>query len=611
MMFLKMQTRVGSWSEELPRPVGSRDEVQSICCHLSLHHICSCRARFADESSPTQQHFHYQHPVRRRSGASPTTLPAFCCNMLTSLPYHVLYRIAELLAAPVSQNRNAKPTSLNLALAAPVFYVPCMRAAIRLAEASPTNHTTFVGSDSIDADSWSEWIPGDIVVTGFDDDGHAVDEINWYLVLLPRRQDRTFLPYPNVNAQDGDVEEDENSDYGSNSCNDLIANDRNVAGGSIGLANQDSCALGRIHTGSDISRRWSLLRVPHTQICRYEVVQDYGYPIPSLCKSLMVYGTTPAVHLPASVVELILIEPEVPDVADASFMFSQLPCNVQHLLLFSVFNGNAAIVWGELFANFPPTLRRLHLANDGAGSIGEPTRSALAALLRRSPGLREFKLEWFTSCGLDAIVAALPRTGLQRLSFEITGALSADELARIASCLPAEVDRLQLQLHFYSQPEHGARSFGEHFSITVHDLDLAFDGAASSACRYMQLSGRLQRLKLTSQGLGDVPALIALLGRLPPSLEYLELIFWPLGGTSALPKLASCVLPRLKSLRLVSCGLKAHDFDVMIGKWPPTLRRLDLAGNDFDVRPNGLPQGLSKLICDVWGEVPLSGYQVM
>ncbi|KAJ3358212.1 hypothetical protein GGF32_000568 [Allomyces javanicus] len=100
-------------------------------------------------------------------------------------------------------------------------------------------------------------------------------------------------------------------------------------------------------------------------------------------------------------------------------------------------SAEAVIAWVALFTNLPSTLKRLRLAYDGCGVIAVPVQSALVALLRRYSMLRTFQLEHFTQDGFDELFAALPRTGLRFLAFDLN-----DELfdgAELAHLVPEDL----------------------------------------------------------------------------------------------------------------------------------------------------------------------------
>ncbi|KNE60289.1 hypothetical protein, variant [Allomyces macrogynus ATCC 38327] len=459
------------------------------------------------------------------------------------------------------------PTHLHLAFVAPSCFVPCLLVAIRSAEMVAHRSVTFVDSDRIDFGRFSPR-PGDLVdASNYDDAGHArlqTHDGKWYLVLPPRGHDRTFLPYSSLSTE------------------------------------EDRVKSGRLpvfkNTTHRLSPRMSLIPVPSTQLRRCSLGR-HRFTIPPFCQSLNVISTTlpsSTESFPGSIIDLALIEPLLPDVDKASSIFTRLPCSLQRLQLTSDFSGNRAIVWGTLFSLLPPTLKQFRIRNVSL-KIDEPARSELALLLHRLPALRVFILNCCLSGGFDVILAALPRTGLQQLVLGIYRDLTGTEAAHIATLLPAAVDRLELRITAKSSAD--SHAFGAHFLTAARDLDISFQGAASSACRDLPLSSALQRLRVAGDN-GDVNALISLLGRLPPALTHLELVYWPLGGTAAMAVLASRPLPQLVSLRIVACNLKAADLVVMEGQWPP-VKVLDLSGNDFEVVPERMPQGLTKFVCHI------------
>ncbi|KAJ3358734.1 hypothetical protein GGF32_010014 [Allomyces javanicus] len=113
--------------------------------------------------------------------------------------------------------------------------------------------------------------------------------------------------------------------------------------------------------------------------------------------------------------------------------------------------------------------------------------------------------------------------------------------------------------------------------------------------RQLHLAPTLRELVLGRMQNLDAMGLEYVVDRLPATLERLVLRGWPLAQSAAISVLARFLPPRIKSLGLTECSLTTADLDQFAGRWPLSLRELNLSANRLTIAPMDLPPHLQVL----------------
>ncbi|KNE67047.1 hypothetical protein AMAG_12125 [Allomyces macrogynus ATCC 38327] len=505
---------------------------------------------------------------------------------LHCLPIDVLNHLAHVLAMGT---RDEHAALMELALAAPIFHAPCMRAAIRTTTAS------FISTSTV----WFDRQEQDQVhlsassVKTFVRAAKQLKSDQWYLVLVLRGGNRAPVLQPqhlSTHDQDWPVR---------------------------------------------AFRRWSLLPVPFRQICNfYMYFNDRGrgedrdedededeysslqtQTIPPFCRHLALSGRVPweALRLPSSLVQLDLWRDVVlPDSRLARNVFTRLPRTLRALKIHTLVRARSdESALAVLLDHVPKkTVRFLDVAL-GPDKPLALTVGALARLIARSPGLTRLSIDGCDrlSSWDPTVLSLLPRKGMRdlKLLFAYGMMPSGDDviaLAQIAAGLPTTVESFT-----WSMAQSWRRGqlndttvlhpIVAHFPLATRSLSLEFPTWDAVMGASLPLTLPLQSLHLEfaprSEKTSDFLAgLVAVVSRIPATVVDLTLQEWPIGsGTLVLPALAQHLPPRIVSLTLGHCRLTSADLEQFT--WPSTLRRLDLGGNGLTVGPARLPSRLQEL----------------
>ncbi|KNE68053.1 hypothetical protein AMAG_13226 [Allomyces macrogynus ATCC 38327] len=532
-----------------------------------------------------------------------TTLhsPTGPAPMLQQLPSIVLDHLARVLASSESECKQ-NHALLHLALAAPVFYAPCIRVAIRstmafFADASVPRR------DPNQADV-VKLTPSSIGKLIYD---REIDQ--WYLVLPLRSSERAL-----VQRAQGDAKVDmsfgaSNMDY-LNHFDEMNPSFRTVPA----------------------SRRWSLLPVPFRMIAHFHMNfaqaggrdgSCYGYDllaiprlhtIPSFCQRLVLSGNVPlhTLDLPRSLDRLdFAFDAVLPDPTVVPDAFDHLPRTLRALTMgTSALGKSNELALAALLNHVPTTLRFLDMSFS-SGTLLAPIVAALARLIVRAPGLSGLSIsgcdqfsEWD-----PATFASLPRTGMQYLDLVLQRGGSgrpenAAALARLVAGFPTTVESfswmMQRSWHYGRRADATSlHSIVARFPLATRQLSVSLPSWDAVIGASLPLIPPLWSLSLESEPNIDrsadpVGALAAIAPRIPATLADLALNSWPIGdGTPALAALAQHLPPHIRSLSLMGCHLTCADLEQFV--WPSTLRRLDLKGNGLTTGPKRLPHRLKEL----------------
>ncbi|KAJ3349691.1 hypothetical protein GGF32_005315 [Allomyces javanicus] len=496
---------------------------------------------------------------------------------LDQLPYHVLYRLAECMSQPWLP---ARVDMLHLALAAPTVYEPCIAAAIRTGTGmnSPTYRLRLVYPDRVDL---TEHEIGHLVtVTDV-----VTDRLQYYLILPPRNHQ------------------------------------------------------GRL-TFDMIGKNPSLALPPH---CNYMYLY-HAAP-----------WRDPQFQFPRSLAMLHLRN-TVPEGVDASQVLSTLPRHLARLTLSYSKPDQFVTVIPQLLPHVPPTLTTMTV--DGQKATRDDMHW-IAQLVQSMPKLTTFAISLLRYCdGFEHVLAALPCTGLRKLSVyasdsgfalgyetdsdiddnyddddaaadhvvdasengggvgvedevgpdeHVNGTASATTppvFARRRSSArpmtlryPTTVEFFELRLLSADMRRIGL--FGPAFPMVTRELSIDVTDWRPNILRTLPLAPTLRRLKVHFSEKANADSIApVLLPRLPASLKRLDFSDSRLGGTAFVPALAQHLPPQLSDLLLANYDISAEDVAQFAGRWPPTLRRLDVSGRRLsrtDEVINLLPTGLREL----------------
>ncbi|KAJ3368804.1 hypothetical protein GGF31_006091 [Allomyces arbusculus] len=570
---------------------GSGPELSSACSNIMLH----------ESDTLARPAVVAQRPEPELPPTAPRLLPT-----LDQLPYHVLYRLAECMSQPWLP---ARVDMLHLALAAPTLYEPCIAAAIRTGTGmnSPNYRLRLVYPDRVDL---TEHEIGHLVsVTNV-----ATDRLQYYLILPPRNHQGALLPW----AQDK---------------------------GRFGRTKPSRC-----------SRKWSLLPVPLHQRLTFDMIgKNPSLALPPHCKYMYLYHAAPwrdpQFHFPKSLAMLHLRN-TVPEGVDASQVLSTLPRHLMRLTLSYSKPDQFAMVLPQLLPHIPPTLTTMTV--DGQKATREDMHW-IAQLVGSMPNLTTFSISLLRCCEkFENVLAALPRTGLKKLSvyafdsgfalgYETDSDIDDDDVAtdhdvdasenglgvgvedeigpaehangtasataapvfarRRSSArpttlrYPTTVEFFELRLLSADMRRIGL--VGRDFPAVTRELSIDVSDWGPNMIRTLPLASTLRRLKVHFSENANVDSIAAaLLPRLPASLQRIDFSDSPLGGTVFVPALAQHLPPQLSDLLLADCGISISDVAQLAGRWPPTLRRLDLSSRCLSRTNevmNLLPTGLREL----------------
>ncbi|KAJ3368346.1 hypothetical protein GGF31_006437 [Allomyces arbusculus] len=316
--------------------------------------------------------------------------------------------------------------------------------------------------------------------------------------------------------------------------------------------------------GLQLSRHWSILHVPIAQLRRFLYKDGLGTVcsrVPGQCRHL-------TLHCP----------PKWNQITDAA--------------------GTKLDVWTNLLANAPPTITALTIsALPKAGptdSVGRTIFLAdLARLIGRLPSLTSFEIHCYNVTGLDAVMAALPRARLKALRMLLhLVEVDHDVCRRLVVAFPVSVNTLSVWLAAITgDSEPGAHLIWRGLPLATNELVARLESSIEWMGE-LPVAPTLRRLQLDAW---DEPEsrdryAVPLLTRLPASLTDLSLDRMPNTSLQSMPDrwgptafraLASRMLPGITNLSLRDCRLTDAHLNLLAGKWPPTLRQLDLSGNDI------------------------------
>ncbi|KAJ3347020.1 hypothetical protein GGF32_007146 [Allomyces javanicus] len=195
--------------------------------------------------------------------------------------------------------------------------------------------------------------------------------------------------------------------------------------------------------------------------------------------------------------------------------------------------------------------------------------------------------------GVDAsqVLSTLPRH-LVRLT------LSYSKPDQFATVIPQLLPHF-FELRLLSADMRRIGLFGPAFPMVTRDLSIDVTDWGPNILRTLPLAPTLRRLKVHFSEKANAESIApVLLPRLPASLKRLDFSDSRLGGTAFVPALAQHLPPQLSDLLLANYDISAEDVAQFAGRWPPTLRRLDVSGcrlSRTDEVINLLPTGLCEL----------------
>ncbi|KNE63442.1 hypothetical protein AMAG_19003 [Allomyces macrogynus ATCC 38327] len=184
---------------------------------------------------------HRRQPVAMTSNASAQLVPIPAASKLDRLPYHSLHRIAEFLSGP-----NDRVALLNLGLAAPNFYTPCLRVAIQTETRFHWIHSEdAIVTFSSDYDLIA--IPVRVIARSLLVPSHSTaveGTMRSFLILPPRTANRDLVPVP--------------------------------------------CSTSLV---KGASRRWTVVPIPFHKLSSFRVhTRAYPASVPPRCRSLTICG---------------------------------------------------------------------------------------------------------------------------------------------------------------------------------------------------------------------------------------------------------------------------------------------------------------------------------
>ncbi|KNE67038.1 hypothetical protein AMAG_12115 [Allomyces macrogynus ATCC 38327] len=486
------------------------------------------------------------------------SLPTDPGPTLDRLPSIVLGNLARILA---SRLQPADDTVLRLALAAPVFYAPCLRAVIRTTTAYSFDIN--VSLDSNEEPTLVQLSTRQVKKLVF-----ANDTCRWYLVLALRDNNRVLL-------QPSDSK--------------LV----------------------------EASSRWSLLPVPLWQVSRFCVYfsgmengdSKLSIAIPPYCQVLGLRGRIPwqTLDLPLSLFRLHLWSDAVlPSWDVASQVVARFPRSLRFISINQTVRtrscGDSLVTLLDLDS---VTAQRVDLTFETSQPVTN-VMLALARLVARSPSLTGLTLEGckFLS-GWDPLTfAALPRNGMHdlRLTFYLVASERPEDLTaldRLADGFPTTVETFSCEIDRpWNDPVMAAslHAFFGHIPLATSTLHMKlpiWDAVMGAA---LPLAPQLQTLTLENEPDDDpepdlLAALVEIIPRIPATVTHLTLDAWPFGiDERAVTLLVQHLPPQLVSLSLQDSFLQNDHLERFT--LPSTLTHLDLHGNRLTVGPTHLPHQL-------------------
>ncbi|KNE67293.1 hypothetical protein AMAG_12358 [Allomyces macrogynus ATCC 38327] len=500
--------------------------------------------------------------------------PAPTLAALNQLPYHALYRLAEFMSEPWS---SARVDLLHLALAASTLYEPCMTVAIRTGTGfdSPRCRLKLVEPDEVDL---GETDVGHLV--GVTDE--ATRRVQYYLILPPRDHHGALMP---------------------------------LVKGSGLHRDKKLCRA---------SRKWSLLPVPLRQRRTFELIgKNPSLALPPHCESMFIYLAAPwrdhQFRFPESLLSLHLMNSPARDV-DARRAFATLPAHLKSLMLTYSKLGQLAKIIEQLLPHVPSALTTIVVYSHDAA---DDDVHGIAELVRRLPCLTSFSMTVPRGRdGIDLVLAALPRTGLKKLSIcadhgdqsedEGPDALDAAGQAGFEAAegggntgpapprptprFPTTVESLELRVPYPQIRRIGL--VGPNFPTATRELNIDVSDWDATMLRTVPLASTLHRLQVFFSDEANIGTIAnVFMPRLPPSLKQLDLSESALGSTVVVRALARYLPAQLATLTLADCDISVKDLKQFAGQWPRTLRRLDVSGGllPVDGKIPHLPKGLREL----------------
>ncbi|KNE60378.1 hypothetical protein AMAG_18526 [Allomyces macrogynus ATCC 38327] len=448
--------------------------------------------------------------------------------------------VVDCIAEKLVWDMQGSISLIELALAAPGLYAPCLYVAIRTFKNQIDDATTPYHTASADATlSNSEIQEAGNLFRSWDDN---TGRLQTYLALIPRAKDRTPITT----------------------------------------------------TSALLSRHWSLLPVPLRQWrhCSLDWMtlrqHDLVVPVPPQCLSLHLEepgeGTLlwSRIPFPPTVTELALSRGKAPSMADAPMVFGRLPRQLQTLVLRDLFldkDGHDDASMALLLDHAPATLVSLTLVIYRYSGIPIPvqTQRALCRLLLRLPRLTSLTLECGSLMGLDELLAAFRRVGLKhlKLTLFVAGEDNSTMLSPVATGSPSSVDSLTLDVDSNrDQWSADIKSIFRHFPIATHALNATVTAWDRCLACLLPFAPSLQHLTISSVSERAHDELAHMFPRFPASLKSLA-ISVDLGPVAA-KALARYMPSQLVALDLKGCDLSAVVLDLLGPSWPLTLRQLIL-----------------------------------
>ncbi|KAJ3364029.1 hypothetical protein GGF32_002803 [Allomyces javanicus] len=321
--------------------------------------------------------------------------------------------------------------------------------------------------------------------------------------------------------------------------------------------------------GLQLSQHWSILHVPISQLRRFLYKGGLGTVcsrVPGQCRFL-------TLHCP----------PKWNRITDAA--------------------GDKLDVWTTLLSKVPPTLTALTISALPKCGPTDPVGRAifladLTRLISRLPSLTSFEIHCYNVTGLDAVMAALPRTQLKALRMLLRLVeVDHDACRRLVAAFPVSVKTLSIWLAALTRDsEPGARLIWRGLPLVTNELVARLEPSIEWMGE-LPIAPTLRRLQLDAW---DEPEkrdrdTVPLLARLPASLTDLSLDRMP-DASLQFPALASQMPSRITTLSFRHCRVTDAHLDLLVGKWPPNLRKLDL----FDNELSQTKQALSKVPRPQW-----------